>query len=565
VAPNLLISPGSAHEFVHAGSWVAPIAGYEVLMQKKYIMVVAVAVVLWCAFMGYRHHKGKRDTGAYTQEANNRATEIAKASPRAGLAQMGTALKRYHDENHAYPSNLTELFPKYLDNKPLIEEIDWYYEPRGDDFFLSKTLVLGDKRIVASIDKRLRPQAETGAMVATPTPIPKPREVEKPEEVIPQRPEPSTPERLALAREAFFEALRQRQMDVTSVSSLEGSESRVISTVQPEWVSMTDSEIGSGVGSELSERYLVWKDKNSVLGFSNVQYPHADQLSIYAIGNWYNVKMPSPKDQEPIALETKIATRKKDPDAIVSSLEGRCLVWKDEQGTLGFGNIQYPEKEPVSVLEADSWIKVQRPRLAADTGRDEDLGLQKHKSQPEIASAFSARYLVWKDRHGNLGFGNVQYPEKEPVSVFQTDTWIKAQRSLSAADTGRDEDLGLQKCKSQLEIASDLSTRHLVWKDERGTLGFGNVQYPEGNTVSVFQSKSWTRMDKASVPTQTGTDENHGLQKRKPQPKIASAFSTRYLVWKDKNGKLGFGNVQYPENGDASHIHVNGSWEPAIN
>jgi hypothetical protein len=466
-------------------------------MQKKYIMVVAVAVVLWCAFMGYRHHKGKRDTDAYTQEANNRATEIVKASPRAGLAQMGTALKRYYDENHAYPSNLTELFPKYLDNKPLIEEIDWYYEPRGDDFFLSKTLVLGDKRIVASIDKRLRPQAETGAMVATPTPIPKPREVEKPEEVIPQRPEPSTRERLALAREAFFEALRRRQMDVTSVSSLEGSESRVISTVQPEWVSMTDSEIGSGVRSELSERYLVWKDKNSVLGFSNVQYPHADQLSIYAIGNWYNVKMPSPKDQEPIALETKIATRKKDPDAIVSSLEGRCLVWKDEQGTLGFGNMQYPEKEPVSVLEADSWIKVQRPRLAADTDRDEDLGLQKRKSQ--------------------------------------------------------------------LEIASDLSTRHLVWKDERGRLGFGNVQYPEGNTVSVFQTDSWTRMDKASIPTQTGPDENDGLQERKPQPEIASAFSTRYLVWKDRNGKLGFGNVQYPENGDASHIHVNGSWERAIN
>ncbi len=466
-------------------------------MQKKYIMVVAVAVVLWCAFMGYRHHKGKRDTDTYTQKANTRATEIAKASPRAGLAQMGMALKRYYDENHAYPSKLTELFPKYLDNKPLIEEIDWYYEPRGDDFFLSKTLVLGDKRIVASIDKRLRPQAETGAMVATPTPIPKPREVEKPEEVIPQRPEPSARERLALAREAFFEALRQRQMDVTSVSSLEGSESRVISTVQPEWVSMTDSEIGSGVGSELSERYLVWKDKNSVLGFSNVQYPHADQLSIYAIGNWYNVKMPLPRDQEAIASETKIARRKKDPAAIVSSLEGRCLVWKDEEGTLGFGNVQYPEKEPVSVLEADTWIKVQRPLSTADTGRDEDLGLQKRKSQPEIASAFSTRYLVWKDRHGNLGFGN--------------------------------------------------------------------VQYPEGNTVSVFQTNTWTRMDKVPLRKQTGPDEDPSLQKRKPRPEIASAFSARYLVWKDKNGKLGFGNVQYPQNGDASQVHVNGSWEPAIN
>jgi hypothetical protein len=465
-------------------------------MQKKYIMVVAVAVVLWCGFMGYRHHKGKRDTDVYTQETNNRATQMAKASPRAGLAQMGMALKRYYDENHAYPANLTELFPKYLANQTLIEEIDWYYEPRGDDFFLSKTLIVGDKRIVASVDKSLTPQAETGAMVATPSPIPKPREVKKPEEVIAQKPEPSVRKKLALAREAFFEALRQRQMDVTSVSALEGSESRIISTIQPEVVSMTQSGIGSGVESDLSERYLVWKDKNSVLGFSNVQYPHEDKLSIYAIGNWYHVKMPSPKDKEPIALAA-IGKRKKDPDAIVSSLEGRYLVWKDERGRLGFGNVGYPEKEPVSVRQADSWIKVQRPRLAADTGREEDHGLRRRKSQ--------------------------------------------------------------------LEIASELSNRHLVWKDEHGALGFGNVQYPEGSAVSVFQTDTWTRMDKASVPTPTGPEEDHGLQKRKPQPKIASAFSTRYLVWKDRHGNLGFGNVQYPEISAASHIHVNGSWEPVIN
>jgi len=380
-------------------------------MQKKYIMVVAVAVVLWFAFMGYRHHKGKRDTDEYTQKANSRATEIAKASPRAGLAQMGMALKRYYDENHAYPPSLTELSPKYLANKSLIEEIDWYYEPRGDDFFLSKTLIVGDRRIVASIDKSLRPEAETGAMVATPTAVSRPREVRKPVEVIAQRPEPSDRTKLALAREAFFEALRQRQLDVTSVSLPDRGESRLISTVQPEVVSMTEPGTASGVGSDLGERYLVWKDKDSVLGFSNVQYPQADKLSIYAIGRWYNVKMPLPEDREPLAPETQIAKRAKGPDAIVSSLEGRYLVWKDEHGALGFGNVQYPEKEPVSVFQTDTWMKLQRSPVAAATGPGEDHGLRTHKSRPEIASDFSTRYLVWKDEYGNLGFGNVQYPE----------------------------------------------------------------------------------------------------------------------------------------------------------
>jgi hypothetical protein len=172
---------------------------------------------------------------------------------------------------------------------------------------------------------------------------------------------------------------------------------------------------------------------------------------------------------------------------------------------------------------------------------------------------------VWKDRHGNLGFGNTRYPEKGPVSVRQADTWIKVQRPPLAADTGRKEDHGLEKRKSQLDIASELSTRYLVWKDEHGALGFGNVEYPEGATVSVFQTDSWTRMDKAPVRTSTGPEEDDGLQRRKSQPKIASAFSARYLVWKDKYGNLGFGNVQYPEISVASHIHVNGGWEPVIN
>jgi hypothetical protein len=275
--------------------------------------------------------------------------------------------------------------------------------------------------------------------------------------------------------------------------------------------------------------------------------------------------MPSPKDQEPIASETEIGKRKKDPDAIVSSLEGRYLVWKDERGRLGFGNVGYPEKEPVSVRQADSWITVERSRLAADTGREEDHGLQRRKSQPEIASVFSTGCLVWKDRRGNLGFGNVGYPEKEPVSVRQADSWITVERPRLAADTGREEDHGLQRRKSQVEIASELSTRHLVWKDEYGALGFGNVQYPEGAAVSVFQTDSWTRMDKAPVRTSTGREEDHGFQERQSQPKIASAFSTRYLVWKDRYGNLGFGNVQYPEISAASHIHINGSWEPVIN
>ena len=120
---------------------------YRIVMKKHYIIIVSIVIVLWSGFMVYRHHKRKHDTSAYTQKAHNQVTEVAKKSPRAGLAQMGMALNKYYEKNHAYPSGLKELVPEYLANKSLVEEIDWHYELRGDDFYLSKTLILGNKRI----------------------------------------------------------------------------------------------------------------------------------------------------------------------------------------------------------------------------------------------------------------------------------------------------------------------------------------------------------------------------------------------------------------------------------
>jgi hypothetical protein len=397
------------------GSQAVAVIG-RVVMQKKYIIVVSVVVVLWCAFMVYRHHKKKQDTGTYKQKASNQITEIAKKSPRAGLVLIGRAIKRYYKENNAYPSSLQELCPKYLANKAVIEELELHYEPTGDDFFLSTTFTLGNRRIVAHLDKGLRPQTQTGVMVATPTAIPKAKEVKRPDELA-EASEPSAQSRLALAGEKFLKTLRQRQMDVTSVSLLERDEARIISTVQPEIVLIGELEIESGVEFELSHRYLVWKDKSGVLGFSNLQYPDADRLSICAVGRWYNVKIPLPKGQETIYTEAETPRTKKVPGMIAESFDRRHLVWKDKHGTLGFGNLQYPEGDNVSVLQTDGWISIERPPLVTETGPGEDHGPQEAaKLREKIASDLSTRCLVWKDKHGTLGFGNVQYPERGDTS-----------------------------------------------------------------------------------------------------------------------------------------------------
>jgi hypothetical protein len=460
-------------------------------MGKKYIIAVAVVLVLWGLFMGYRHHKKKGDSEAHRTKANTRITDMAKKSPRAGLTKIGRALQRYHQDNRSYPSTLMDLYPKYLANKSLLEEIDWHYEPKGINFYLSKTVIVGDRWIVASMDNRLKPQAEKRLMVAAPTPSLRQKEVIKPTDAGP--PELLDKQKRAVAREDFLQALGQSRMRVTSVSLPERKEERLIATVQPEVISVVESETSPGVESELGQKYLVWKDKDGVLGFSNVQYPDANRLSIYAIGKWYNVKTPLSKgEQAPSPEEARTAKRKEGPEVIASGLNPSYLVWRDRRGTLGFGNVQYPEKDLASVFQTSRWVSMKRPPVATQTSAKEATGSLKAKSLETLASAFGTRYLVWKDNNGTLGFGNVQYPEKDLASVFQTSRWVSMKRPPAAIQTNVEQDTGLLKAKMLETLAAEFCTGFLVWKDKNGTVGLGNVQYPERNAIShVCVNGSW--------------------------------------------------------------------------
>jgi hypothetical protein len=163
-----------------------------------------------------------------------------------------------------------------------------------------------------------------------------------------------------------------------------------------------------------------------------------------------------------------------------------------------------------------------------------------------------------------MGFGNVVYPTKDRVSAYQDNEWVGVQKPALPAKTGVEEDDRSQEVKSTDTIASELGTRYLVWKDEQ-TMGFGNVVYPTKDRVSAYQENEWVGVQKPALPTKTGVKGDDGSQEAKSTDTIAPELGTRYLVWKDEHGNLGFGNVKYPETEDISYVHVGGSWEEIVN
>ena len=461
-------------------------------MKKKQIIFVAVVIAVWAGFMVFRHFKQEGDVQEHHATENARITEAAKTSPRAGLAQMGSALQRYRDDNNTYPPSLKELYPKYVGNKAFIDELDWYYARQGDNFFLSKTVVQNNTRMVASIDKSLMPHVETGTMVATPTPTatPGPAEIEAPE-----APVAATPEISIQSREEFWEALRRRELDKAAQVLPQKRTSAMLLARRPKIISVVEPDVVSEAEREVSERYLVWKDENGTLGFGDAQFPAANSRTIFDEGNWYDLTIPMPEEMTLAGSATQPAGTEAGTKEMLSKMEERYLVWKGEQGTLGFGNIAYPEKDHLAVFADDDWVSMEKPPSVVKTvGEEEYMGSKKEMAQA-IASALGTEDLVWKDKQGNLGFGDAAYPKSGQISAYEEDGWVGMERPAPLPGTDSEKAYAAPEGSSPEEVASEAGTRYLVWKDEHGNLGFGNVAYPRKKGVTyIHVDGNWEKI-----------------------------------------------------------------------
>jgi hypothetical protein len=528
-------------------------------MKKKQIIFVSVVIALWAGFMAFRHFREKGDIKEHHAVEHARITEAARTSPRAGLAQMGSALQRYHDDNNTYPPTLKELHPKYVSNKAFIDELDWYYTRQGDNFFLSKTVVRDNKRMVASVDKSLMPRVETGVMVATPIPTPEPAEVETPEAPI-----TGTPEISIQSREEFWEALRRRELDKAAQPLPQKRTSAILLARRPKIISVVEPGVVSEAEREVSQKYLVWKDNDGTLGFGDAQFPAATSRTVFDEGNWYDVTIPMPEEMVSVGSDTQPAGTEVDPKEIVSKMGDRYLVWKGEQGTLGFGNIAYPEKDPVAVFGDNDWVSVERSVPVVQTVGEEEYVASEEKTSEAVASQLSTEYLVWKDQD-TLGFSNVSYPEAGQVSAYEEDGWVGVERPALPPRTNSEDEFVSPEGASPETVPSEISAQYLVWKDELGNLGFGNVAYPGTGQVSAYEEDGWIGVERPALPPVPDSGKVYEVPEGPSPELVASEISTRYLVWKDEQGNLGFGNVVYPGTKDISYVHVDGNWEKIMN
>ena len=148
-------------------------------MKKKYVIIVVISLVILVGFYGYRHFKKKDELRIHHEKTSSMTLQIAENTPTGGMTEMGTALKRYAADHKAYPASLQLLYPKYIYSKALLDEIEWDYKPKTDDFYLNKTVAYQNKRLVVYIDKTLRSNFDTAIMVSSAADVSKTKALSK--------------------------------------------------------------------------------------------------------------------------------------------------------------------------------------------------------------------------------------------------------------------------------------------------------------------------------------------------------------------------------------------------
>lgn len=326
-------------------------------MNKKYLTVLVISIIAAVGFFLFKNHKNEKELAAHIDQQYESLIELANKSSIAGMSQMGQALNKYRDDKGAYPAKLAELYPDYIPVKEFIDDIQWHYEPRGQDFYLSKTYrTANNKDLIAAIGSDLR--LRQGSMVAS---------IDKPEHKKADKPAVINPRpnlKMALAKNpapraendssGSYSGIRQTAATETSLPQKSVS-TQTRSLYARDLVSMGQLSEKEQYVKRVKGKFLVWKKEDGTVAFGNVQYPLSENMTIYDEGEWIQIRNHSPDSTAGAAIQHARAETASTEDRLVADNSSRFLTWKNSEGTVCFGNVQYPANRDIQIRVAGRW------------------------------------------------------------------------------------------------------------------------------------------------------------------------------------------------------------------
>jgi type II secretory pathway pseudopilin PulG len=265
-------------------------------MSKKYLIILGIVIAAAAGMFIYQNQKTKDDLRSHHHRQYKRIIEAARQSSLAGLVHMASALNKYKEKNGAYPTQLSALHPDFIPEKAFINDLQWDYKPSGDSFHLSKTIRSKKNQLVtASIGPSLRPQQESKTMVASATAskraasgvATKPAKKSPKPGVSRNSPPQSKPKAKTLTPDIPAAGLKKFGGKLSASTKRTALKEKPLPNIpKVKTIKLTEKE---QFIHGINRKFLVWKNADGSLGFSNIQYPSTKELAVYDNGEWVQI------------------------------------------------------------------------------------------------------------------------------------------------------------------------------------------------------------------------------------------------------------------------------------
>jgi hypothetical protein len=260
------------------------------MKQKKIVAILIIVAALGGGLYLYQKNKQKKALAVHNKLKFQQMTTAAKKNRYAGLIAMASAINKYHQVKDHYPINLLDLYPEFIPVKSFISTLNWKYNPKNGSYLITKSIK--DQRIFASMGPDLKlitgrdaSGAQPKAIVAFNKPNSQKIKITKTVALKNLKTKPD------INKHTKFIATVKKASSPDIKKTLRGvktADERKITRHKPS-VRIVKKELDEDEKFLLSfdgSRLYIWKTKDGILGFSDIQYPDKRQLTVYRDRSW---------------------------------------------------------------------------------------------------------------------------------------------------------------------------------------------------------------------------------------------------------------------------------------
>jgi hypothetical protein len=256
---------------------------------KKIVIVLIIIIALGSGAYLFQKNKQDKVLVAHSKLKFQQLAVAAKQSSAAGLLVMASAINKYKQVKGHYPDALIDLYPDFISDKPFISTLNWKYSLKNGSYLIKKN-IKGQKTF-ASIGPEFR--LKTG-IITSATQLKTLADSKSKFKKI------TTVKVVALKNSTNGSDIKehiklsQTGENISSPNTnallrdkkkeIENKNSQLVPSIRIVKKPLNKDE--NFLLSLNGDRLYIWKTKNGIIGFSDIQYPTTKQLTIYRNQGW---------------------------------------------------------------------------------------------------------------------------------------------------------------------------------------------------------------------------------------------------------------------------------------